>query len=416
MAKHSILGVMTGKLGNMVGYKNTASTTNDKQAWRVYQPTVSNPRSVAQANQRMLLGPANKFYGALESVLSRSWQGIKYGADSRREFIKRALKRRNGPYVPKGTLIPVPADYQISDGSLVPITISHFSTEAAGYKGLAWSDLFAGSENDGTIGNLCANLINNNTDIQAGDQLTFVAVVAAAGTYIYRTQSFVIDPANTGYFPTRSQGGVLDFQVDEYMGDHVLVFGCDFDSNDEKLVAAAVIQSRDWDKASGGFRSPASLTIADDVIAEWFSDAAYTAAVASYTNGESASSDWPVENTEEIAEETAQTEARLVMLAVKAGEMRDGQLWTSPEEAVLARVVYVGSKNTPVNYLMYRTVNGVKLPLGNDGQLLNWKYVPTGGDGTAQNVTIDMIQLWATNNGTPVGAAQYYSKYGTVGV
>ncbi len=119
-AKGGVYGFLRGKVGT-VSYaiqsaKNSKSGKKE-QIVRILPDSVANPNTVAQIMQRMKAAPAHKFYAALSTILSNSFQGVSYGEQSRRHFLQLAMKA-DGPYIPKGVDRFIPAEYQISEGEL----------------------------------------------------------------------------------------------------------------------------------------------------------------------------------------------------------------------------------------------------------------------------------------------------------
>lgn len=100
----------------------TYSTIKDGKGKRIQvarsKPTeVANPNTVAQILQRMKVKPAARFYKAFEEVLNNAFEGIAYGAASRRHFMGLAMSQ-TGPYIPKQATRFIPAKYSVSQGSL----------------------------------------------------------------------------------------------------------------------------------------------------------------------------------------------------------------------------------------------------------------------------------------------------------
>lgn len=100
----------------------TYSTMKDKNGKRVQilraKPTdVTNPNTIAQIIQRMKVKPAARFYKAFEEVLNNAFEGIAYGAGSRKEFMHLAMSQ-TGPYIPKNATRFIPAKYPVSRGSV----------------------------------------------------------------------------------------------------------------------------------------------------------------------------------------------------------------------------------------------------------------------------------------------------------
>lgn len=172
-----------GKVGNEVYYNVANSNNKDKQGVRVYQPNVKNPKSVAQCIQRMKTAPSVAFYRALAELLDHSWQGIPYGGRSTQHFRKLAMLMKDGyPYVLKGDNTPFPGQYQISSGSLVSPTIQGWDDAALGLQTnlvVGTTDPFDSGFN-GTLGEISIQLINSNSYLQEGDQLTFIYCLPVA--------------------------------------------------------------------------------------------------------------------------------------------------------------------------------------------------------------------------------------------
>lgn len=170
-----------GKVGNEVYYNVVNSNNKDKQGVRVYQPNVKNPKSVAQCIQRMKTAPSVAFYRALAELLDHSWQGIPYGGRSTQHFRKLAMLMKSGyPYVLKGDNTPFPGEYQISSGSLVSPAIEGFEQTTLGLRtNLVVADTtpFAPGY---TLGAISAQILNSNSFLQDGDQLTFIYCLPVA--------------------------------------------------------------------------------------------------------------------------------------------------------------------------------------------------------------------------------------------
>ena len=78
-----LIGNFKGKVGNTVGYSLKDSNNKQTQGIRVYQPVVRNPKTYAQAEQRMKLAPINATYRALKMIIDRGQEGLAYGNKSR---------------------------------------------------------------------------------------------------------------------------------------------------------------------------------------------------------------------------------------------------------------------------------------------------------------------------------------------
>lgn len=112
-------GFLRKSIGSVTYRTSTAALDGKKRQVASLKPTsVKNPKTTAQILQRMKMAPAAKFYDALVGILDHSWEGIPYGAKSRLEFMRRAMKNDPAVYVPYGYNSVAPGEYEISAGSL----------------------------------------------------------------------------------------------------------------------------------------------------------------------------------------------------------------------------------------------------------------------------------------------------------
>lgn len=290
-----MLGLVKGKLGDIVGYRVTNSNDKVKQGWRPYRAHISNPKSFLQASQRVKINNITRNYGQLKEVISRGFEGIKYGGMSYQEFLRiNMLNTPAGPWVEKDYITPVPGAYQISRGSLPTINMQDDGSDRF-TSNLASSP--AESGNSVTLAAFSTKIITANPWLQDGDQLTFIAVLEyEGGAFDYRVASVTLDTTSTTKsFPVTSKG-----QID--IGSTILIandanYGVDPDSGleDEKLVAAACILSRDG--GNEHLRSSEKLGImanASTFFDNFFTPAAERAAIVSFM-AEGSEIDWPTE-------------------------------------------------------------------------------------------------------------------------
>lgn len=289
MAKGSIVGNLKGKLGNMVAYSIKNSKNRETQGFRVYQPSVRNPKSYKQCVQRMRMKPINNFYRALKNVIDRGWQGEYYGDKSRRKFVSLAMRDFSGPYVIKDTETIVPGPFYISQGGLVTVeTTMFYDSRALGYQAI--TDIFSkftDSTYPNTWGELWAGIIANNTDIQDGDQLTFVSCFQYKDSFVYRVEAYLVDSTDTTKYAGTEN--IRFYTEAPYTGR--LMFAGSVYGEDEQLVAGGVIHSREGE-GMGHLRSTCRLAIADSLLPLYFSDGAYNVAVSSYADV-ATMADWP---------------------------------------------------------------------------------------------------------------------------
>lgn len=300
-----------GKVGNEIYYNVANSNNKEKQGVRVYQPNVKNPKSVAQSIQRMKVAPSVAFYRALAEMLDHSWQGIPYGGRSTQHFRKLAMLMKEGyPYVLKGDNTPYPGEYQISSGSLVSPVISAWN---AANRALTTNlmvtdiDLYNASLERSTLGEIALDLINSNSFLQNGDQLTFiyclpVAKKAAAeapdltnGVY-YKYGRLVLNIDSEYKFSDWVKESRFDFTTS---GDdpHFLEFTGGIRSGvsaDGMPCGGAIILSRPPRNEGGAWqRSLTKFFCTPEYLNIMMGDAAYQAALESYQKETSSmSSDW----------------------------------------------------------------------------------------------------------------------------
>lgn len=303
MAKGSAMGLWRGKKGSSVFYRIANSNNKEVQGIREYNPAPANPQSNSQASQRLKMQAAQRVFGSLGSIIRRSWQGVKYGQRSYQKFLKYALSMEEGyPYVEKDSFRAVPGRYLISTGTLQPVEMAYSdATEHSSSLLVTAAQSFPSSF---TIGELSTQLLTNNNQLQAGDQVTFVVCVCSASAfssalleavYTWRYASFFIDETSE---ITLSDAGLVNgvFAV-TVGGDGGNALSVSTPSG--SLVASAIIVSRP-SETGGYLRSTATLFVPDDVIDVWSSPTQVLAARRSYQRKmtERTSSDWPVEEGE----------------------------------------------------------------------------------------------------------------------
>lgn len=285
------MGLWKGKKGSSVFYRIWNTNNKEAQGIREYRAEVRNPQSDGQADQRARLLPAQRIKGALRDIVSRSFQGIPYGSKSRLEFIRQAMRLKEGyPFVTKGYQEPVPGRYIISKGTLRQISAT-FKND--GFE----TSLAAGDHSttaDTTIGDLSSWILESNPDLMEGDQITIVGCLCSlpdapdVSMYEWHYYSFILDPTNTeevAAFPG------TDFIAPEVQSTtkKIALYG-----PDDNLAAAAIIISR-LGEDGAYLRSTAQLAVAD-FMSPFFSPSQAAVTRASYqTQTTQNSTDWPVE-------------------------------------------------------------------------------------------------------------------------
>lgn len=284
MAKgNSFIGLVTGKLGDIVGYRIANSADKVTQGWRPYIATVANPQTEAQSIQRLKMAPAVNFYRALGTILNNAWQGQKYGTQSRNYFMSEAMRQTTGiPFIVKGDKRFYPGEYQVAQGSLTRQSVTAIADNL-----LTTSLISPGVT--GTWGEFSQGLINKNFGIKNGDKLTFIFVgTSELNEYLPAYSYVILDTTNTTAASEILASSNLSFAgaVDAALQVGVVNAVTD-------IVAGAVILSRlDTSSGTKWLRSNSRMFVTDAYKELWMSTSAYQAAITSYMKAENVSSDW----------------------------------------------------------------------------------------------------------------------------
>lgn len=286
---NNIFGAISGKIGGTIFYQRKNSKFN--QGTRAYIADVSNPKSMGQARQRMTMKAVQNFYTALAAVINRAYQSTAYGNLSRIKFLGAAMKNFQGPWLEKGSTAVIPFAVNLAEGTLGRIICTRdsensyrlrtnipFDTDGA-YGRLVKDDF-----NDGKVAEISKGLLNANSFVQAGDQITIVTFESATegAQPMPNVLSFIVDP--------NSVEVIRDYFV-QFDGEDNLVVSI----TGSETSACAVILSREG-LSGQHLRSTSPLLVMQDnpAISAYFTDAQYQQAILSYmaagTRG-----DWPVE-------------------------------------------------------------------------------------------------------------------------
>lgn len=269
-----LVGNFKGKVGNMVGYKLSASNTGNTQGIRVYQPIVRNPKTSAQAEQRAKLAPINATYRALKMIIDRGNEGLPYGNKSRLAWLKKAFKAENMPWFVKGALVSDPVVCQLTKGSLAGLDYEVDDSSV-----LITANDVTDETDLSTIGKVSTVLKQHYPSLKEGDQITFVYTTQGSGALQAQIFSIIIksdDTTQTSAFqPQTSKIGVTFDQTGGF---------------------GAAIVSREGDNGQH-LRSTALLKMWTDLVDEGaFAPEAKAAAIESYQNAASANADWAEES------------------------------------------------------------------------------------------------------------------------
>lgn len=299
------MSVQRGKLGKMVAYRVTNSNNGDTQGWRERIYKINNPRTAAQASQRMKLPAAVNFYRGLQELLNHSWQGVRYGGMSRQKFMSLAMGPNTQfiPFVPKGTTDFIPGEYPVSMGSVPCPAITSVVEDTAEMQ-------FGGMDIDDekiatmTFGEYSQKIIAGSPYLRNGDEITFIRVIKINDKYLPQHSYVVLDTAATELAGKVLGDAKFYINSDGYMNNIAGATDAGFKNSTDKMVAAAVIISRHpTNNSTTWLRSTSKMVVTAELKNKWMTDAAYQAAEPTYRNAaQNLTSDWLLnqgENTHE---------------------------------------------------------------------------------------------------------------------
>lgn len=295
MAKGSAMGIWRGKKGSSVFYYLKNSNNAQKQGIRERVYEVHNPQTVAQIDQRMKLRPLSNLYNVIAPLARRAWQGVDYGGKGRQRFMKENLgDNTEVPFLNYGETRPIPGSYMISNGSIPQVTMDVYDVLSA-YTSL---QLTPGQVT--TWGAASQQLIDNN-GLQEGDQITFVwchvnsQVDIVNSNYFWGYASVYVDTSSTEEFEVQL-GNKMITGVVEIDGTPYLSIDTVSAVNAAALVAFGCIISRLG--STGTYeRSTCELTVNATLLAPWFTQSRYQAALKTYQTHDTSASNtrWVVD-------------------------------------------------------------------------------------------------------------------------
>lgn len=271
------LGVVQyrGKLGQTVGMKNGFGGS---QAFNREYVATNASESDAQINRRLRMLPAVNFRRQLDTVISRGWQGVKYGGPTNRKFMQNALKLPldSIPQLEKGDSRAIPGEYQISHGSLPQTDINAIGDDYS-LESTLYTDLDTLSSAT-TVKALTEDLLQENTWLRDGDQITFIRC-ATPNVDIpycyYEIISFQLQSDNTDTIGDTVPNA--DFvNIDGAFG---------LNSGGKIIIAGAIVVSREGTTPK---RSTAYMTVNKTLLSEYFSPSVKANVKQSYKKSTSA--------------------------------------------------------------------------------------------------------------------------------
>lgn len=265
-----IYGNFNGKIGNTVGFKIAQSRNRQNQGVRIYQPSVGNPKTAAQAEQRARVAAVQGTYTMLRNIIDRGNERKPYGYASRVEWLRNAYRSEIFPWYPKGARIAAPVICQLTTGSIKSVDFQ-----------VATEELIFPLSNSTTehsirnIADLTDALVKYASGFRESDQLTLVFATPYDDGWRFDIKSFILD--------SESSTPVENWNC----SDNQLIYEC----NDVVLCAAAII-SREG-AAGKHLRSTSFLKAnSNEIINAPYNAASKAAAIASYQNAGATNSDW----------------------------------------------------------------------------------------------------------------------------
>lgn len=388
MAKGSTNGVIRGKKGNTVFYNIKNSNNKEKQGWREYKAEVANPQTDGQIDQRVKMAAVNNLYRALKPIIQRGWENKKYGDESRRAFLKRALGASfTGPYIEKGSTIAAPIEgVPITYGSLPQVMCI---CEGGGTLPIFPSLIVPDGVSTSTIGNISQIFISSGM-AQEGDQVTIIFgwVGDYSANVQYKTFDFIVDVTNATT-AVNAIGVSFDVQTIEDQSRLYLdeIVGLDY-SGYEYCCLCSV--SRNGDGVN--LRSYAEFTMTPSFRALFYDNTEQNAAAKrSYRKNLSADTNWPLVPDSDVVLPVGTTRAMLnsatpAQVQVNAYRMQGGYLQVWDNTNSIWRYVYgTGAQNLAYHKWLTSTKTGENV----------WSSTAPSGAQTA-----DAIMFTTSNDAT----------------
>ena len=237
-----------GKIANVVGFSNSASSKSNKNFVRERASQVSNPKTYKQAKQRAKAKPAQMFYAAFEPVLNHAFLPTGKASKNRNRFMKLAMSLDQiSDVVKDANYLPL-CNYQVSEGALGVDTLCKGAADSS-VGNMVIFNLLSNIEfdTDSTIAQVSTAILANNPQLSEGQELTIIAVCGVREEPIRfaATLSFVLDKTNS----VTTVGDISGTISISDNGSKLYVFAADGGSIDnvDVLAAALIISSKTKD-------------------------------------------------------------------------------------------------------------------------------------------------------------------------
>lgn len=276
----NVINNLKGKIGNIVVQKGVYG----ESVVRAYTSEVKNPKTIAQANQRMKAAPTQYARREMKNIIDHSFEGVAYGTKSLNHFVSLAMKGNATPAQLKGDMRFIPGKYVLSSGSIMPITMQESKGAFVGFV----ADVKFSERMPNKVGEFTSDLIANNSAYKEGDRLTICYCVEYTADKTYYDFKYV--RINLDSNSQESVPAILTFAKNTNDGNDFETFGI-ASSSSAVVVAAAVIVSRQ--SGNNWLRSSSTLAVSNEIEELYFSPTAIESSIASYTAVAKATySDW----------------------------------------------------------------------------------------------------------------------------
>lgn len=192
-----VFGMIRGSVGPATYSIGKDGAGKKQQIIREKPVEVFNPRTRAQAIQRMKLVPITYAMNLLGDIVNHSFRGVAEGMPSKRYFMSLAMQELDIPFLKKGTLDRAIGGYQISAGTLgdtraVNAMINNVSSRGFGDSVPNVANIILPETGTTSYANWCQQFIDANPLYQNGDEIAVL------------------------YFVTKNVGGVKNVELKKF--------------------------------------------------------------------------------------------------------------------------------------------------------------------------------------------------------
>lgn len=254
------------KMNGKVGAYSFYTSTGGRQVARIANNS-SNfgetaKRTVAMQTRRSRWGNLVSFYSANKDLMARAYERKGANLSDYNRFMQLNIPLASVSLVKDDFMrgMAILQEYVIADGSLPEIDVAEVEESGMVFNLLSKID---GEFADNTIGQISVDLLDNNPQLQVGDQLTFISYTNAGATpstiRIYRQLcELTIDPSSAVSFGTLKYANIIAGN-----GNKVVIAG------QGDVFGQAIIHSR----SVGGslLVSRAKITLNSDTLVRQFS-------------------------------------------------------------------------------------------------------------------------------------------------